>query len=107
MVRDRKVVGSAQVRVGGGMLQHGSILLDDDQSRVTTLTVGAAAPGMEAPLNAVLARPVGTDEVAEALATAARAGWPGGWTELDPALVLERAARHVPFFSSDEWTWRR
>ena len=107
MVRGRKVVGSAQVRVGAGMLQHGSILLDDDQSRVAALTVGAAASGMEAPLNAVLARPVSAEDVADALARAARANWPGGWTELDPALVLERAARHLPFFSSDEWTWRR
>jgi Lipoate-protein ligase A len=107
MVRGRKVVGSAQVRVGAGMLQHGSILLDDDQRRVAALTLGAPAPGMETPLNAALPRPVSAEEVADALLTAARAGWPGGWTELDPALVLERAARHLSFFSSDEWTWRR
>lgn len=107
MVRGRKVVGSAQVRAGGGMLQHGSILLDDDQSRVAALTLGAPASGTEAPLNAVLSRRVSAEDVAGALAAAARGSWPGAWTELDPRLVLERASRHLPFFSSDEWTWRR
>jgi lipoyl(octanoyl) transferase len=107
MVHGRKVVGSAQIRVGTGMLQHGSILLDDDQRRVAALTVGAPASGMEAPLNAVLARRVDAATVAESLAAAARGSWPGGWTELDPTVALERAARHLPFFSSEEWTWRR
>ena len=107
MVRDRKVVGSAQVRLGEGMLQHGSILLDDDQSRVAALTLGSPASGLEAPLNAVLPRPVQLADVAGALAAAARRDWPGEWRELDPARVLDRAADHLAWFTSDEWTWRR
>ncbi|MGE5091814.1 MAG: biotin/lipoate A/B protein ligase family protein, partial [Bacillota bacterium] len=66
MVRGRKVVGSAQIRLGDGMLQHGSILLDDDQSRVAALTLGSPASGLEAPLNTVLPHPVGFGEVAAA-----------------------------------------
>lgn len=107
MVRGRKVVGSAQIRLGDGMLQHGSILLDDDQSRVAALTLGSPASGLEAPLNTVLPHPVGFGEVAAALAAAARGGWPGEWRQLDPARVLDRASRHLAFFGSDEWTWRR
>lgn len=107
MVRGRKVVGSAQIRLGDGMLQHGSILLDDDQSRVAALTLGSPASGLEAPLNTVLPHPVGFGEVAAALAAAARGGWPGEWRQLDPARVLGRASRHLAFFGSDEWTWRR
>ena len=107
MVRGRKVVGSAQVRLGEGMLQHGSILLDDDQSRVAALTLGSPASGLEAPLNAALPRAVDFDEVAGALAAAARGAWSGEWRGLEPARVLERASRHLAFFSSDEWTWRR
>ena len=107
MVRGRKVVGSAQVRLGEGMLQHGSILLDDDQRRVGALTLGSPASGLEAPLNAVLPQPVEFGQLASALAAAARGGWHGEWRELEPARVLDRASHHLAFFGSDEWTWRR
>ena len=40
----RKVVGSAQLRQGGALLQHGSILLADDQAVVSAVTRGDAAP---------------------------------------------------------------
>ena len=71
------------------------------------LTLGSPASGLEAPLNAVLPRPVELADVAGALAAAARRDWPGEWRELDPARVLDRAAGHLSFFGSDEWTWRR
>ena len=107
VVQGRKVVGSAQVRLRDGMLQHGSILLDDDQSRVAALTIGSPATGLEMPLNAVLPQPVQSADVAAALAAAARRDWPGEWRELDPTRVLDRAAGHLALFAGDEWTWRR
>ena len=39
-----KVVGSAQLRSEGALLQHGSVLLHDDQSRVGEVTIGDRAP---------------------------------------------------------------
>lgn len=108
MIRGRKVVGSAQVRVGDGMLQHGSLLLDDDQSRMTTLTLGQAPAGLEVALNRVLPTPVSFDDAGAAIAAAARRAWPGEWHDLTVSgPILERARMHLPRFSSDEWTWRR
>src|SRR5438105_3671850 len=37
----RKLVGSAQCRDDGALLQHGSILIDDDQSMIGLFSVGA------------------------------------------------------------------
>ncbi len=54
-----KVVGSAQLRHGGAVLQHGSILLDDDQSLVRDITIGAALPPDVKPLSRILQRRVG------------------------------------------------
>lgn len=100
-----KVVGSAQVREGGGLLQHGSILLEQDQSVVRTVTRGAAPPDASAPLASVLGRRVTFHEVADAIEAAARDRWPGPWHEPDPAAVLAQARDHVGRFGSDEWTW--
>lgn len=44
VVRGRKLVGSAQARIGGAILQHGSLLLVADQSALFTKT-GAQGPG--------------------------------------------------------------
>ena len=108
MIQGRKVVGSAQVRLGDGMLQHGSLLLDDDQSRIAALTLGRAPAGLEVPLNQVLPTPVTFRDAAALVAAAAQRAWPGPWHELDaPAPILERARAHLPKFSSDDWTWHR
>lgn len=44
VVRGRKLVGSAQARIGGAILQHGSMLLVADQSALFT---GAGARGVD------------------------------------------------------------
>ena len=41
----RKVVGSAQCRVGGAILQHGSVLLRSPEARLLTLLKGRGAQG--------------------------------------------------------------
>jgi len=103
----RKVVGSAQVREAGGLLQHGSILLDEDQSLVREMTVGAAPPDGSAPLSSILGRPVGPMAAAAAVAGAAAARWRGSWAEVtDAGEVLTGARAHLPRFTSPEWTWR-
>jgi lipoate-protein ligase A len=60
LVNGRKLVGSAQVRRGDAFLQHGSILLDGSQQRVSAET-------RETTLRAVLGRAVTFDEVTAAI----------------------------------------
>ena len=60
LVQGRKLVGSAQVRRGDAFLQHGSILLDGSQQRVSAET-------RETTLRAVLGRAVTFDEVTAAI----------------------------------------
>ncbi|GBG57758.1 octanoyltransferase LipM [Sporomusaceae bacterium FL31] len=54
-VQGRKMVGSAQVRKDGVVLQHGSILLTFDPELVASL-LNLPAPGMEALLTGMLAK---------------------------------------------------
>ncbi len=107
MAAGRKVVGSAQLRQNSGLLQHGSLLLDDDQELVRAISRGPAPVGSEAPLNRLLSHAVSPTVAADAVAAAARAAWAGRWTPLDAPRVLERAATHDARYRSAEWTWRR
>jgi lipoate-protein ligase A len=107
----RKLVGSAQWRHDGALLQHGSILVDDDQTSIPARMrepPPVALAGRPATLRDALGRAPVLNEVAEALFDAVR-------TNLDPrALYLEReealmqdSARLVTRFRDDTWTWRR
>jgi lipoate-protein ligase A len=100
----RKLVGSAQVRENGTLLQHGSILVDDDQALASTLlVVPAQAPPSPATLHSLLGRAPSLDEVASALSAAI----PGAESlEIDAALAhAARAASER--YRDPEWTWRR
>lgn len=69
----RKLVGSAQWRDERAMLQHGSILLEGDQSLVAALLRDSMpAPPPPATLHALLGRMPSVDEVAGALFGAVR-----------------------------------
>jgi lipoate-protein ligase A len=107
LVRGRKVVGSAQVREGGGLLQHGSILLRDDQAVVRAVTRGDPPPDGSAPLERLLGTALAEADLAEAIGAAAAARWGGDWSRksAEPAL-LDEARVHQPRFSSADWTWR-
>ncbi len=109
VVEGRKLVGSAQLREHDALLQHGSILVDDDQARIEGLAatpVGRAAPA--ATLRAMLGHAPRADEVAAALMDALRALEDPRTTELvldDETLAVQRAA--AARFAADWWTWRR
>lgn len=110
LVAGRKVVGSAQLRLDGAFLQHGSMLLEDDQALVATLGQAPALPGGEAPLSALVGRTVTWDEAADAVVRAF-AAWAGGppvpLTGRRAAALAGGAAAHEGRFRSPEWTWRR
>ncbi len=65
----RKVVGSAQVRRGGGFLQHGSIPLVPREERERAVLLGSGAGKIEAlgSLEEAAGRPVAWSEAADAL----------------------------------------
>jgi lipoate-protein ligase A len=109
MSNQGKVVGSAQYRHGDALLQHGSILLEDDQSRVHAVTVGgdtSQSPGIS--LSAVVGRCVRAPEVADAIGKTAPPCWKGSWTTTpETGPILQDASRHFAHFRSEAWTWSR
>jgi lipoate-protein ligase A len=107
VVGTRKLVGSAQVRERGALLQHGSILVDDDQARIAALASGPVTPALPAAtLRGCLGRAPSYNEVRDALRAALDALAPGV-TTLTSAESSAYAAAHRARFDSAEWTWRR
>jgi len=104
----KKVVGSAQLREGGAFLQHGSLLLDGSQQLVSDVTLGIPPPDGSVALSAIRGGPVRFEDVAAAVAAAARA-WPGDWhTEAPESAPFGGATlRHTERFQDSDWTWRR
>lgn len=108
----RKLVGSAQWREDGALLQQGSLLLADDQSVVEELRTGedgdGDGAGGAASVDEFLDPPPTFDRVARAL----RAGFR---EEFDLELrdgelgdgERERARRLRERYRDDGWTWRR
>ena len=106
MVAGRKVVGSAQLRDGTAFLQHGSLLLEDDQSLVHRVTRGTPPPDHSAPLSRILGRRVTWDEAAGEVAGSARLRWGLPPEEaVAPHFLLERAEAYAGRFRSAGWTW--
>jgi lipoate-protein ligase A len=104
----RKLAGSAQLRTQHAFLQHGSIILDSRQGILATLSATPSAASQATSLSAVLSRPVAFAELAEHIADAACAAWPGHWHPISTgAVILERAAAFADTFRSPAWTWSR
>jgi lipoyl(octanoyl) transferase len=105
----RKLAGSAQWRADGALLQHGSILIEDDQSLLSTLTLGGA-PNLPPPatLAEALGRTPSIDDVAFALRDAIQVieGAHASEFVIDEALRA-RASALVVRYLDNAWTWRR
>ena len=106
MLGGRKVVGSAQLRERGALLQHGTILLSGDQRTVAEVMRGAVPADKAGGLMLALGHRPDPAMVAEAVAAAAAARWPGRWTTAvgDDGPVGE-ASVFEPRFRSPAWTW--
>jgi lipoyl(octanoyl) transferase len=107
----RKLVGSAQRRVGGVLLQHGSLPLEDDQALVPSLLPPDERPPEPASPTATLASLLGTAPAWEALTAALAAGWHEATdAAIRPcalsAAELVAAARHRVRYEDPAWTWR-
>lgn len=106
-LQGRKLAGSAQWRSNDALLQHGSILVEDDQSLLTELWIGTRSPiPAPATLASALGRAPSPGDLYEALASAVRA------TEdpcAEPLTVDDRlraqSASLVVHYADDAWTW--
>lgn len=87
----RKIAGSAQWRENGAVLQHGSILVDNDQDGFDPATLRVA-----------LGRAPSVSELAEAFSAVVDTVT----FEVD-AIVRDEATRLGRQYRDDAWTWRR
>ena len=106
----RKLVGSAQWRHDGSLLQHGSILIHDDQPMIgELLCIDAPDTGTSA---ATLFQALGHEPSADDVASALRLTL-GQATGVHPCdlcadrLVASDAADLRNRYADDSWTWRR
>lgn len=106
---ERKLVGSAQWRDDGAFLQHGSILVDDDQALASQLL---RSPGAPPPPSATLRDALGhAPELGDLAAALSDALVTLEDAEASP-LVVDDALQHRVAearvrFVDDHWTWRR
>jgi lipoyl(octanoyl) transferase len=104
----RKLVGSAQARIDGVLLQHGSIMVAGDQSRLATLSGGSLE--YEAPATmAELVGPVNEDALVEAVLIEMESAFGGSWApgEYDKQELKEADRLEAERYARDAWTWRR
>jgi len=105
----RKLVGSAQRRLGSVILQHGSLPIEDDQSAVASFLIDPAGREDAEPpatLAQVLGRVPAWDELTAALA----AGWQetfGAPAAPDALAAAERACAEAAArrYAGAAWTW--
>ena len=105
----RKLAGSAQWRADGALLQHGSILIEDDQSLLSTLALanGPAVPP-PATLAGALDHVPSVNDVSLALGEAIRVveGVQPYELSIDEPLRARTTALVVRYVDN-AWTWRR
>ena len=112
VARGSKLVGSAQWRDEGALLQHGSILVDDDQSSLPSFAASATGASdssipRPATLHALLGRSPAIEEVAGAMFDAVRSREDDEAIEMDEQEIREETMSRVPLFLDEGWTWRR
>lgn len=105
-----KLVGSAQYREAGVVLQHGSLLLEDDQGSVGELLIDPPDAPTDPP--ATLSDHLTPLPEWSALVAALIAGWEdvvgGATARCGPDDVeVHRAERLTSHYAGVEWTWRR
>lgn len=108
MAGGRKLVGSAQVRIGDAVLQHGSVILGGDQGALARLTGGGEDPAPPATLEAYTGA-IAWEAVADALARGLALALGGFWEqgEVRPGERVRAEALQQVRYATDAWTWRR
>lgn len=112
VVGGRKLVGSAQVRIEGRLLQHGSVLIGNDQLLLADLSAaGDPDPTAVAGVTCLAdwLDPVpDTGHLAEVLGCALETELGGHWhpADTEPTLDADLVARLEDHYRSPGWTWR-
>lgn len=110
VVDGAKLVGSAQFRENGALLQHGSILIGDDQAMIASLLLSPSRdlePPAAATLTKALGREPGVEEVAGKLFEAVRELEDCDAAMIEELDVSEYTARYLDFYENELWTWRK
>ncbi|MEP6732342.1 MAG: hypothetical protein ABJE10_16975 [bacterium] len=109
VVDGRKLAGSAQWRDDGALLQHGSIIVEDDQSTIPQLMrMSGDMPPPPATLRQALGRIPTSSELAELLFDSVRRMEDSAATLLSSAeFDALRPDSWRSFYSDPAWTWRR
>jgi lipoyl(octanoyl) transferase len=110
IVNGAKLVGSAQYREAGALLQHGSILIEDDQPMIASLLKRKSSelnPPRAATLTDALHRQPSIDEVAAALFDSVRSVEDANASMLDEVETKQHTSRHIAQYQNELWTWRR
>ena len=105
----RKLVGSAQARIGGALLQHGSIPIAGDQNALPFALGGRAVEGVGHTTLRTLIGEIDPGEAASALTRSFREKLGGSWCEgRFSQIELKRAGElRQGRYGSSAWTWRR
>jgi len=108
LVGGRKLVGSAQARVGRAILQHGSLLIGSDQEGLDELYGSDSSLRLAIGLDEILGVTPPWDELVHGIIAGMRDVLGGRWARgnlTDGERSLSRIfLRH---YASPEWTWRR
>ncbi len=107
-VDGRKLVGSAVWRQGAGYLQHGSILLHDDQARIADAALMPLPPAPPAAELARIAPGVNDAALRDAVAATLRTSADVTCEPFLPSADVSRAiTSHRRHFADPSWLWRR
>jgi lipoate-protein ligase A len=109
VVNGRKLCGSAQWRDDGALLQHGSLIVDDDQVTIPLLMREHADPSPPpATLREVLGRAPTAAEITDALFQSVLRMEDSAATELSHAEIdLLDTSSQLTLYRDSAWTWRR
>lgn len=108
IARGGKLVGSAQWRNAGAFLQHGSILIEDDQPLLHQLSGARAEESPSAAtLRSVLGYSPDVGTIAREMFSAVRDREDAGASTMDESEIRDAAIRESAKYAQTEWTWRR
>jgi len=110
VARGRKLVGSAQARLGRALLQHGSLLLAGNQDPLARIGPEATAEAGAPPITllSLMGWLPERGALVDALVEGMSEVLGGRWEREDPTWAELEAARALrERYDSSEWTWRR
>ena len=106
-VNGRKLIGSAQARIGGALLQHGSIMISGDQTLLST--IGLSTNHHQPATLSEQIGAVDVERVANAVISSMKRFFGGSWLEGEYSADEKRMLIELVEcqYSTDQWTWRR